>query len=62
MFGKEIKLEKSNDKTRDVEENTSRYTATIEDYIKKYPDHWFRFHLRWKTRPYCELPENFYVS
>ena len=62
IFDNEIELERSNDKTRDVEENTSKFTAIIEEYIRKYPDHWFWFHMRWKTMPYCELPDNFYAS
>ncbi|MBN2059991.1 MAG: lysophospholipid acyltransferase family protein [Deltaproteobacteria bacterium] len=62
IFGKEIKLERSKDKIRDVEENTSKFTAAIEEYVRKYPDHWFWFHMRWKTRPYCRLPDNFYAS
>jgi KDO2-lipid IV(A) lauroyltransferase len=58
----EVPLIRTGDKTRDVEENTALFTSIIESYIKKYPDHWFWFHRRWKTRPYCSLPENFYTS
>lgn len=32
---------------------TQAYTALLEKAIRKYPDHWFWMHRRWKTR----LPE-----
>ena len=55
IFGEEIQLKRSGDRTRDVEENTELFTRAIEYYIKKYPDHWFWFHRRWKTLPYCSI-------
>ncbi|MFH1351798.1 MAG: lysophospholipid acyltransferase family protein [Pseudomonadota bacterium] len=57
IFENEVQLIETGDKTRDVEENTALFTGIIEKYIKRYPDHWFWFHKRWKTRPYCRLPE-----
>ena len=30
---------------------TQDYTSKLENYIKKYPDQYFWFHRRWKTRP-----------
>lgn len=30
---------------------TSSYTYYLEQYIKRYPDHWFWPHRRWKTKP-----------
>lgn len=56
VFEKEVDLSDTGDKLRDVEENTIRFTAIIEDYIRRYPDHWFWFHKRWKTKNYCPLP------
>jgi len=58
MIGEEVKLIRTGDKTKDVEENTALFTRIIEKQIKEYPDQWFWFHRRWKTRPYCELPDN----
>ena len=60
IFGEEVPLIRTGDKTRDVEDNTALFTAILEEYIRKYPDQWFWFHRRWKTRPYCSLPESFF--
>ena len=57
IFEDEVKLIRSGDKTKDIEENTALFTRVIEDYVKKYPDHWLWFHKRWKTLPYCHLPD-----
>jgi KDO2-lipid IV(A) lauroyltransferase len=39
------------DREESVVLNTQRYTKTIEDMIRRYPDHWNWIHRRWKTRP-----------
>ncbi len=57
IFEKEIDLIRTGDKTRDIEENTALFTKIIERYVKKYPDHWFWFHERWKTKPFCQIPD-----
>jgi len=44
----EIKKEYLNDK--DVENITQTYTTFLENYIKKYPEQYFWFHKRWKTK------------
>ncbi len=56
VFEKEITLIRTGDKTKDLEENTALFTSVIEKYVRRYPDHWFWFHRRWKTRPYQPLP------
>jgi len=61
IFEDEVKLINTGDKTRDMEENTALFTGVIEKYIRRYPDHWFWFHKRWKTLPYCKLPDDFYT-
>lgn len=52
----EVVLERSGDKTRDIEENTAKFNRIIESYIRRYPEQWFWVHQRWKTRPYQPWP------
>ncbi|MFP3928246.1 MAG: lysophospholipid acyltransferase family protein [Desulfobacteraceae bacterium] len=55
-FEPPLKLHNTGDKRKDVEANTALFTATIERFVRAYPDHWFWFHRRWKTKSYCPLP------
>jgi len=55
IIEKEVALIRTGDKRKDVEDNTALFTSIIESYIRKYPDHWFWFHKRWKTKNYCEI-------
>lgn len=41
--------EKSSDKEEDIRKLTQAYTTILENYIRKYPDHWFWPHRRWKS-------------
>jgi Kdo2-lipid IVA lauroyltransferase/acyltransferase len=34
-----------------IRENARRMTASIEDEIRRAPDHWNWIHKRWKTQP-----------
>jgi KDO2-lipid IV(A) lauroyltransferase len=36
----------------DLRVNTQRFTKAIEDIIREYPDQYFWFHQRWKTKQY----------
>lgn len=45
-----IELIKTGDRGKDILENTQRYTKAIEDYIRRFPEHWVWFHDRWKTK------------
>ena len=36
----------------DLVVNTQRFTKIVEEIICEYPDQWFWFHQRWKTKPY----------
>jgi KDO2-lipid IV(A) lauroyltransferase len=56
ILEREIGLQNTGHKTADVEANTEIFTRIIEKYVKEYPDHWFWFHKRWKTKNYCPLP------
>jgi KDO2-lipid IV(A) lauroyltransferase len=44
-----IDFRPSGDKDKDIEELTRKYTVLLEEYIRKYPDHWFWPHRRWKS-------------
>ncbi len=55
-FGPEIPLIQTGDDDRDILENTARFTAVIEQAIRRYPDQWLWVHRRWKTRPPGEPP------
>src|SRR6202047_2572025 len=50
-FEPAIQLERTGDEDVDVRQNTVRFTKTIEDYVRTYPDQWLWVHKRWKTRP-----------
>ena len=47
-----VDFEKTGNNEKDIELLTSKYTQILEDFIRKYPDHWFWFHKRWKTSAY----------
>jgi KDO2-lipid IV(A) lauroyltransferase len=36
----------------DLRINTQRFTKGVEDIVREYPDQWFWFHQRWKTKQY----------
>ena len=44
------------DRTKNIEENTAQYNRVIEAMARRYPDHYFWVHQRWKTRPYQPWP------
>ncbi len=50
-FGEELTLQRTADSEADALANTARFTAVLEDYIRRYPDQWLWMHRRWKTRP-----------
>lgn len=37
------------DKEKDIKKITQEYTSILENYIRKYPDHWYWIHRRWKS-------------
>lgn len=44
-----ITIQKTGIKEEDIRRLTQAYTDVIEQYVTKYPDHWFWAHRRWKT-------------
>jgi KDO2-lipid IV(A) lauroyltransferase len=56
VFGEEIPLVVTGDKTSDIESNTLNYSKAIEKGIRRHPEQWFWVHRRWKKRPYCLWP------
>jgi Kdo2-lipid IVA lauroyltransferase/acyltransferase len=56
VFEKEVDLIRTGSKLSDTEENTALFNRIINKYIYWYPEQWFWFHKRWKTRPSCPFP------
>lgn len=50
-FYPELTLASSDNAEADAADNTARFTAVLEDAIRKYPSQWLWMHRRWKTRP-----------
>lgn len=43
-------LRQTDEKEKDLIENTQKFTKIIETYIRKYPEQWIWMHERWKTK------------
>jgi KDO2-lipid IV(A) lauroyltransferase len=54
-FGEELEVVHTGDAEKDAVENTARFTAAIEGYVRRYPEQWLWMHRRWKTRPPGEV-------
>ena len=50
-FGEELELIRTGNAAQDIVANTALFTATIEAYVRRYPEQWLWVHRRWKTRP-----------
>jgi KDO2-lipid IV(A) lauroyltransferase len=50
ILSAEIPVCRTGNVQRDVVETTQRFNQIIEAYIRRYPDHWFWLHRRWKRR------------
>jgi len=49
LIADEVPVRRGGDLKADLAENTARFTAAIEAFIRQHPDHWFWVHRRWKT-------------
>jgi Kdo2-lipid IVA lauroyltransferase/acyltransferase len=47
----EIPIQRSEDPSADIEENTRRFTSAIEDFVRRHPDQFLWTHRRYRTRP-----------
>ncbi len=45
-----VEIEEKYIQSKNVEKITQTYTSILESYIKKYPEQYFWFHKRWKTK------------
>jgi len=50
VFSPEIPVRRTGNVRQDIVENTREFTHIIESYVRRYPDHWFWLHRRWKQR------------
>lgn len=50
-FGEELTVVHTEDAEQDALANTATFTASIEAYVRRYPEQWLWMHRRWKTRP-----------
>jgi KDO2-lipid IV(A) lauroyltransferase len=51
VIGEPLRVDPSLKKEEAATELARAYTASIEKYVRKYPDHYLWAHRRWKTRP-----------
>ena len=51
QFARALELVRTGHEDADVRENTARFMAVIEAWVREHPDQWLWVHKRWKTRP-----------
>jgi len=52
-----VLVEDTGDRDRDVDAIVARYTATLERWVRRYPDQYFWHHRRWRRQPPDTPPE-----
>jgi KDO2-lipid IV(A) lauroyltransferase len=50
-IGSPIELVRCRDRREELGENSARFTAALEEFVRRYPEQWFWVHNRWKNRP-----------
>lgn len=51
LYFEEVKAELTEDKDYNMKILTQEFTTKMEEVIRKYPEHYFWLHRRWKTKP-----------
>jgi KDO2-lipid IV(A) lauroyltransferase len=52
-----VAVEDTGDRDRDVDAIVARYTATLERWVRRYPEQYFWHHRRWRRQPPDTPPE-----
>ncbi|HUQ82790.1 MAG TPA: lysophospholipid acyltransferase family protein [Gemmatimonadaceae bacterium] len=52
-----VEVEDTGDRDRDVDAVVARYTATLERWVRRYPEQYFWHHRRWRRQPPGTPPE-----
>lgn len=52
-----VAVENTGDRDRDVDAIVARYTATLERWVRRYPEQYFWHHRRWRRQPPDTPPE-----
>ena len=52
-----VAVEDTGDRDRDVDTIVARYTATLEKWVRRYPEQYFWHHRRWRRQPPGTPPE-----
>jgi len=50
IFTPELPVRRTGNLSQDIEDTTRLFNQMLESYIRRYPDHWFWLHRRWKRR------------
>jgi KDO2-lipid IV(A) lauroyltransferase len=50
-IGDPIELASGGDRREELGVNSARFTAALEDFVRRYPEQWFWVHDRWKNQP-----------
>lgn len=51
IIGPPIEFEISGNQEKDILTVTAKITKVIEEFVRRYPTHWWWFHNRWRTKP-----------
>lgn len=51
FIGTPIELVSRGDRQEELGVNSARFTAALEEFVRRYPEQWFWVHNRWKNQP-----------